>query len=97
MEWVLYLPRGTLDVFLVIWQPFIKFAAIGGIGGINILCSQTHGSNLCILSDGCHFQFYQNRNLLQRLVLCSPKNKDKEMKPEMNTDTNSRIAIDQTE
>lgn len=73
MEWVLYLPRGTLDVFLVIWQPFLKLEMIGDIVGINFLCLQIHGLDLCLLSDGYHFNLYWNRNVLESLELCRHK------------------------
>lgn len=44
----------SLALFLIIWQPFLMFATKGGISGIDFLCLQIHGLNLCTLSDGCH-------------------------------------------
>lgn len=65
MEWILYLPRGTLEVFLVIWQPFVKLKMIGEKVSINLLFLQIHDMNLCLLSDGYHFELYWNTNVLE--------------------------------
>lgn len=73
MEWVFYLPRGTLDVFLVIWQPLLKLEMLSDIVGINFLCLRIHALNLCLLSDGDHFKLYWNRNALESLELCRQK------------------------
>lgn len=37
VEWILYHPRGTLEVFLVILQPFLKLETIGEKVSKNLL------------------------------------------------------------
>jgi len=59
----------TLEVFLVIQQPFLKLETVGDIVGINFLCLQIRALTLCLLSDDCHFKLYRNRNILESLKL----------------------------
>lgn len=58
------------EVFLVIWQPFLKLEMVGDVVGINFLwILQIHALNLGLTPDGYHSKLYWNRNVLESLKL----------------------------